>query len=80
MRPYPANVSRIRAWRQDAQLRQPQTRAKISDVDWRGALLEAASLIDHLSPPDFRDPERYFLQRSELAHSLRRLARRAHTN
>jgi hypothetical protein len=59
------------------QARVPKTRAEIGDIDWRGALLEAARLIDHLSPPDFRDPERYFLQRSALSHELRRLARRA---
>lgn len=29
--------------------------------------------------PDWRDPERYFANRDELAHALRRLARRLET-
>ncbi len=73
-RPFPtAQPSHIRSWRQDAQLRQPQTRAEIT---WpRERLLEVASLLDRLSPPDFRNPSLYFEQRSAIVHELRRLAR-----
>ncbi len=39
-----------------------KTRAEINNVDWRSDLLEVARLLDHLSPPDHRDPERYFEQ------------------
>jgi len=53
----------------------PQTRAEIGNIVWpRAQLLEIACLLDHLHPPDFRNPELYFEQRSAI-HELRRLAK-----
>jgi hypothetical protein len=50
--------------------------AEIGNVAWpRNELLEVARLLDRLAPPSSHDPERYFEQKSALAHELRRLAR-----
>ncbi len=52
------------------------TRAEIVDMVWpREQLLQLAYLLDHLAPPDHHNPERYYEQKSALAHELRRLAR-----
>lgn len=37
-------------------------------------LRELAERVRRLSPPGHRDPERFFMERSELAAMLRRLA------
>jgi hypothetical protein len=68
--PQSSNVIRaFRTW----QSRIPEARAEINNIVWpREELLEVARLLDHL---DTRDIERFCLQRSALAHELRRLAR-----
>ena len=53
---------------------EPKTRAEIGNVSRRDQLLELARLLDRLTP-DYSDPERFLLQKSALAHELRRLAR-----
>jgi hypothetical protein len=52
-----------------------RTRGEIGNIDLRSHLLEPARLLDHLQPPDHRNPELYFEQRSAITHELRRLAR-----
>jgi hypothetical protein len=51
-----------------------RTRGEMSNLDWRGELLQCARLLDRLAP-DHHDPERFHLQKDALAHELRRLAR-----
>jgi hypothetical protein len=52
------------------------TRGEMNDIAWpREELLQVARLLDRLQPPSSHDPERYFEQKSALAHELRRLAR-----
>jgi hypothetical protein len=58
--------------------RVPTTRAEFGNISWREDLLQLAKVLDQLSPPDHRNPERYFERRSALAHELRRLAWWAH--
>jgi len=51
-----------------------QTRAAIGNIDWRDDLTgRIARLVDRLSP-DRDDPELFHIQKSALAHELRRLA------
>jgi hypothetical protein len=46
------------------------------DIVWpRNQLLEVARLLDRLEPPSSTYPDRYFEQKSAIAHQLRRLAR-----
>ena len=45
---------------------------KPSDI--RSALRDLANRIDRLAP-DSRDPERFHVEKDEIAHELRRLAR-----
>jgi hypothetical protein len=57
-----AVIRSFRSW----QSRIPETRAEINNIGWpREELLEVARLLDHL---DFRDIERFCLQRAALAH------------
>lgn len=42
-----------------------------------GRLLDLAERVGRLPPPGHRDPERFWLDRSELAGELRRLAKEA---
>jgi hypothetical protein len=48
---------------------------KISQVDVRADLLELAHLLTRLTP-NYRDPQRFLIQRSALVRELRKLAER----
>jgi hypothetical protein len=40
-----------------------------------GALAAIASRVERLAPPSHRDPERFWREKSDLAHELRRIAK-----
>ena len=52
-----------------------KTRAEASNLDLSGELYTLARLLDRLTP-DYRDPERFFLQRNALVFELKKLAQR----
>ena len=54
-------------------LDEPDT--KTGQIDVRADLLELAHLLNRLTP-DYRDPERFLIQRSALVRELRKLAER----
>jgi hypothetical protein len=48
---------------------------QIDNLDFRTELLDLAHLLSRLTP-DYRDPERFLIQRSALVRELRKLAER----
>jgi hypothetical protein len=52
-----------------------KTRAEASNLDLSGELYTLARLLDRLTP-DYRDPERFYLQKNALVFELKKLAQR----